>query len=426
MGTSETRSRYIEPFHLQLICQRIERIAASEQNVSGGEIVLGLKDLGGAASLTETLAAFYASAIRSLPEKYLRNVVRRLCEHYLISPEGRRLSLDEREIGRQLRLSSATLARLVESRLLRTDRRSDSTYYELSHDALVEPVLAGRRAQAMFVAWAQIIAGCLLCLVAGLYVVVLVVVVVMAFTQKDAPSQTPYDKSGAAIGSVIIGVLVLIVAPGMFFGGRWARAGALARRRYRRRVPGEFDQPISPLQPWWRRFPLWVILGAGSGVAGTVLLYLGTWVFALAYYLKTHRVWGWVTEDLQRFRGHPFVEIPWTVGQLAVDFAAGCIAILAAYRRLWPGKVVPVPGQQHFLSSAILRTVSGGIVLTASLLAGIIFAHCVSAPGGTPPGWLSSATVIDDIARTCTNTAVQNGTDLSDEPLKTNGWKPGF
>jgi hypothetical protein len=67
------------------------------------------------------------------------------------------------------------------------------------------------------------------------------------------------------------------------------------------------------------------ILGAGSVVVAIVLLYLGAWVYALAYYLITHRVWDWVTEDLQRFRGQPFVEISWTVGQSAVDFAAGCI-----------------------------------------------------------------------------------------------------
>ena len=34
-----------------------------------------------------------------------------------------------------------TLKYLVNTGLLRSDNRSDSTYYELSHDALVEPIL---------------------------------------------------------------------------------------------------------------------------------------------------------------------------------------------------------------------------------------------------------------------------------------------
>ena len=36
----------------------------------------------------------------------------------------------------------------VASRLLRSENRSESTYYELSHDALVEPIFASRRTKA--------------------------------------------------------------------------------------------------------------------------------------------------------------------------------------------------------------------------------------------------------------------------------------
>ena len=57
---------------------------------------------------------------------------------------GRRLSLEEMEIRKQLNLSTEILRLLVTRRLLRSENRSDS-YYELSHDALIEPVLATRR-----------------------------------------------------------------------------------------------------------------------------------------------------------------------------------------------------------------------------------------------------------------------------------------
>src|SRR4029077_21093397 len=158
-GARGPGGRYVEPFHLQLICQRIEKIVAFKQKMSSEEIVLSSTDLGGEVALTQTLESFYTDAIRSLPGRQLRGAVRLLCEQFLISPEGRRLSLEERELQRQGKLPPDTFRQLVERRLLRTDRRSDSTYYELSHDALVQPVLASRRTQALVVGWVAILGG---------------------------------------------------------------------------------------------------------------------------------------------------------------------------------------------------------------------------------------------------------------------------
>jgi hypothetical protein len=143
----ETR-RYVEPFQLQLICRRIEQIAAARQAASGSDLTITMADLGGEAGLTRTLRDFYREAIHSLPDGHRRRASRRLCEEYLISPEGRRLSLEENELRRQLDLPKETLSQLVASRLLRSENRSESTYYELSHDALVEPIFASRRTKA--------------------------------------------------------------------------------------------------------------------------------------------------------------------------------------------------------------------------------------------------------------------------------------
>jgi hypothetical protein len=143
----ETR-RYVEPFQLQLVCRRIEQVAAARQAASGSDLTLTMADLGGEAALTRTLRDFYREAIRTLPDGHGRRGCRRLCEEYLISPEGRRLSLEENELRRQLDLPKEILSQLVASRLLRSENRSESTYYELSHDALVEPILASRRTKA--------------------------------------------------------------------------------------------------------------------------------------------------------------------------------------------------------------------------------------------------------------------------------------
>jgi hypothetical protein len=124
----ETR-RYVEPFQLQLVCRRIEQIAAARQAASGPDLTITMADLGGEAGLTRTLRDFYREAIHTLPDRHGRRAGRRLCEEYLISPEGRRLSLEENELRRQLDLPKETLSQLVASRLLRSeiDRKALTT-----------------------------------------------------------------------------------------------------------------------------------------------------------------------------------------------------------------------------------------------------------------------------------------------------------
>jgi hypothetical protein len=227
-GARGAGNRYVEPFHLQLICQRIEKIVAFKQQVSSEEIVFSFKDLGGVHALAETLASFYTDAIRSLPDRRLQRAARLLCEQFLISPEGRRLSLEERELQRLLKLPHDTLSRLVARRLLRTDRRSDSTYYELSHDVLVQPVLASRRTQALVIGWVAVVAGSILSLL-----VAAAIPVFIAFTKISIKSANSFDYLvGYFVFSIFVaGALVGFGALGIF----WLRAGSRRLKRYRRR-----------------------------------------------------------------------------------------------------------------------------------------------------------------------------------------------
>lgn len=145
----QSSTRFVEPFHLQLIRQRVETLVARRQHQAGGPVEVNLADLGGEKGLKTTLRNFYMGVVRSVQHRRSRSRVRRLCEEYLISPEGRRLSLEEAEIKRMLKLERDTLQQLVNRRLLRTDQRSDSWYYELSHDSLIEPILASRRIRGL-------------------------------------------------------------------------------------------------------------------------------------------------------------------------------------------------------------------------------------------------------------------------------------
>jgi formylglycine-generating enzyme required for sulfatase activity len=148
-GQAVVSQPYVEPFQLQLVCQRAEEIAlaAQRRNPRGHArpATITWDALGGEAGLRATLASFYERQIASLARPRVRRAARRLCEYGLISASGRRLSLEEGEIQRAYRLDQAALVLLVEGRLLRADTRVASVYYELSHDTLVPPILEARR-----------------------------------------------------------------------------------------------------------------------------------------------------------------------------------------------------------------------------------------------------------------------------------------
>jgi WD40 repeat protein/TPR repeat protein len=140
----------IEPFQLQLICQYVEDLIAArriEQNTQT-EMTISFADLGGASGLTKMIREFYDRQLDELRSRRVRGRVERMCERGLVNGEGRRLSLEEGEIGRRFKVTHETLAGLVRVRLLQAGPRTGSTYYELSHDTLVEPVRARRQVRA--------------------------------------------------------------------------------------------------------------------------------------------------------------------------------------------------------------------------------------------------------------------------------------
>jgi len=396
--------QHVEPFHLQLICQRIERIAAFKQGVSSGEIVISFKDLGGEAALAETLENFYTDAIRSLPARYLRGAVRVLCEQYLISPEGRRLSVEERELLRQLKLPRETLNQLVERRLLRTDRRSDSTYYELSHDALVQPVLASRRVQALVFSWAAVLAGSIVCLAAGAFIAICVIT---AFS-GSIKSTSDY------IFLPIFAVLSLFLGAG---GLAWFRSGLRRLRRYRRHAPGEFTQSLPTLLPFKDRLLGWVMLVTGSALVA-VWGFVG--LFGMLKYgipVVTHGNvphWlGWMDGDIQQawplVHDHPLVELLWWVVEHAVIVLCGFLLLRQGVRKLWPNKftgrrkAAPVAGvdQAPSLVLATVKGLFGCIGLNVAALGFFALRSCATAWHGNVPYWLAGTIISYRFSDSC-------------------------
>jgi hypothetical protein len=263
---AETR-RYVEPFQLQLTCRRIEAIATARQKASAPDRPITMADIGGEAALSETLRHFYGDAIRAVPDRRSRRASRRLCEDYLISPEGRRLSLEQDQIGRQLDLSEATLGQLVAGRLLRSEKRSDSTYYELSHDALVEPILATKRKSSLIVGWFGVGIGVLLLATSCLTAIV--------FGYGFSEYERAVDPD-AFVGEVIAIILVGVGILGIFVSSIvLLRSSARSVFRYRRAREAALDSS-RPARQRGGLVPGLAALAAGVmvGVLGLVLLFI--------------------------------------------------------------------------------------------------------------------------------------------------------
>jgi hypothetical protein len=157
----------IEPFQLQLICQHIEEIAESKQHANPqSSVKVTVGEIGESSTLQSILEDFYLKQVGAIPSFRQRQAVRRLCREFLISPQGggRRLRMEESEIKRHTSVAPATLRTLVDHRLLRADQTAGGTYYELSHDSLINAVLGSSRWSLVCRAGAYLIVGLLSCL----------------------------------------------------------------------------------------------------------------------------------------------------------------------------------------------------------------------------------------------------------------------
>ena len=137
------RSSQIDPPQLQIVCQYVERaILPTKAAPPPGDVVqIDAPDLGGREGLERILGDFYRRTLQTFPASQ-QKAVRELCERGLINPTGRRISLEEGEIGDGFGVTPGMLHQLVDERLLRADPRVGSVYYELAHDTLVPPIRA--------------------------------------------------------------------------------------------------------------------------------------------------------------------------------------------------------------------------------------------------------------------------------------------
>lgn len=123
-------------------------ITGEEQNqpetVVRPALALEIEDVG---NLDAVLRGYYLSQIKSLEKRKDRKLARRLLEDHLVLPKSRqRTSKDAAYIKEVLDVDYGLLGNLEDSRLIRRIHKSgNNPIYEISHDTLVEPILAEKR-----------------------------------------------------------------------------------------------------------------------------------------------------------------------------------------------------------------------------------------------------------------------------------------
>ena len=378
------KAAYVEPFHLQLICQKIEAAAERQQPEFQSDLVITMNSIGGEAALRHTLEDFYTETLNTFYPKRKRRAIRRLCEEYLISPEGRRLGLDEYRICQQLGLNWETLQQLVNRRLLRSDSRTDITYYELSHDALVEPVLAATRAQALLFGWMAAATGSVLAVLSVSLGSMFVVASVMYIYQS-----TDENKIATLI-------MAAILVPGLFVVGLmsipFVRRNYRTIQRFRHGIliePADIGQGTGRRRDWALG---WLAVGAGS----ISLVWAGVFVWVLLItFLPNHAMTALNVGEWSE----PGRRVLTQVGSAAIIFVHvvfGTLAIRWGRKAIgrYQGTIEPssIPDTRR-IPPGVRRIVAGLIaVFGAALWSGALFYLFSTAYSGkgSAPDWVPS------------------------------------
>ena len=134
-GTHQLEGEYVEPIHLQVVCQRWWEERITYDNKESDRDSRELTDV------DKALEEFYSNAVQDAAKftKVSEKEIREWCEYQLIT------SSETRGIGHQSGNSTAGISNgvveILDRRyLIRKELRSGGTWYELTHDRLVKPI----------------------------------------------------------------------------------------------------------------------------------------------------------------------------------------------------------------------------------------------------------------------------------------------
>ena len=131
---------YIEPLHLQVVCRNLWERMAPERTV------IEDSDIETFGNVNEALGEYFDTEVQKAAAGSDRaeRKIRDWCGEKLITGAKIRGQV-LREAGQSGDLDNRLIERLIDAHLVRGEQRAGATWYELSHDRLVEPVLAANQ-----------------------------------------------------------------------------------------------------------------------------------------------------------------------------------------------------------------------------------------------------------------------------------------
>lgn len=146
---SNRRKEKIESFQLQLICRHIEAELVEKKNKTAIDVTdFGPNPDARMDYFRQVNRDYYQSSIASIQPPALQAAARKIIENELIIPnEKRRATVDGGLLIARYADQGATealLEQLKNTYLVRAEKSERGTLYELSHDALIEPLLRAR------------------------------------------------------------------------------------------------------------------------------------------------------------------------------------------------------------------------------------------------------------------------------------------
>ncbi len=132
----EQMGLYVEPVQLQVVCRRLWDKLPSDAT----EVVPA--DVEAVGDVDSALAGYYSDRVAAISAELAvsERAIRNWFEHQLITEQGIRgqvLQGPERSQG----LDNRAIRALVDTHLVRAEKRRGATWFELAHDRLIDPVL---------------------------------------------------------------------------------------------------------------------------------------------------------------------------------------------------------------------------------------------------------------------------------------------
>jgi WD40 repeat protein len=134
------RGSYIEPMQLQVVCYRLwERRFAGDEPINGAAITA--QDVASVGDVNLALSEYYNERVQKIASitNILERKIRDWFDQRLITEELLRGQVQQGSVSSG-DLDNTAIALLIEAHLVRAEKRAGTTWFELTHDRLIEPI----------------------------------------------------------------------------------------------------------------------------------------------------------------------------------------------------------------------------------------------------------------------------------------------